>query len=226
MHSIAPDRAPGWLGLAACLLVAAAEAGTAAHGTTVTVTDRDGRPVPDVVVYSAPPDAAAGAAPAGTSAVMDQVDERFEPHILVVQTGTEVQFPNSDTVAHHVYSFSHPNHFKLPIYKGDAHPPVRFDEAGIVVLGCNIHDRMLGYIAVVDTPLFAKTDAGGVAVLDADLPAGSTVSIWSPRIRDADGRLELTVEAAAGAHAIAFRLEKALRPPHESESGVLSWSEY
>ena len=48
----------------------------------------------------------AAAVAATTGATMDQVDSRFAPHILVVQTGTSVEFPNSDVIAHHVYSFS------------------------------------------------------------------------------------------------------------------------
>lgn len=208
---------------ALCLLVTAA-IDVRADGITVTVTDREGQPVPDVAVFAELP--SASAAPAGKSALMDQVDQRFVPHILVVQTGTEVEFPNSDTVAHHVYSFSHPNHFKLPIYKGHAHPPVRFDESGIVVLGCNIHDHMLAYIVVVDTPAFAKTDANGVAVLDVQPSDATRVSIWSPRLRDDDENLSIAIGGAGVESAIAFRLKKGLRPRHEDESEVLSWSEY
>lgn len=198
--------------------------GARADGITVEVTDREGQPVPDVAVFANFPTALS--APAGTSALMDQVDQRFVPHMLVVQTGTKVEFPNSDTVAHHVYSFSHPNHFKLPIYKGHAHPPVSFEENGIVVLGCNIHDHMLAYIVVVDTPVFAKTDASGVAVLDVAPAEGMHVAIWSPQLRDDDADLSVAISDANAGSAIAFRLKKGLRPPHEDQSEVLSWSEY
>ena len=195
-----------------------------ADGFRVTVHDRDGQPVPDVAVYV--DGAASERAPEGTSAIMDQVDQRFVPHLLVVQTGTSVEFPNSDTVAHHVYSFSHPNHFKLPIYKGHAHPPVTFDQGGLVVLGCNIHDHMLAYILVVDTPVFAKTDADGVAIIAARPAEGATVSIWSPRIRDTAENMTVTVDGNVDEAAVAFQLEKALRAPHHEESDVLSWNDY
>ena len=190
----------------------------------VTVTDPDGFPVPDVVVYLK--GAAASMAPAGKTAVMDQVDKRFVPHVLVVQTGTSVEFPNSDTIAHHVYSFSHPNHFKLPIYKGDIHPPVAFDDEGIVVLGCNIHDQMLGYIAVVDTPVFAKTDDAGMATLKTGDVTDGIVSVWSPRIRDDRESLSVSLEKQPGKQQIAFRLSKKLRPQHDQHSEVLTWSDY
>jgi plastocyanin len=174
----------------------------------VTVLDNEGRPVPGVAVYVE--DATPSSAPAGTSAIMDQVEQRFVPHLLVVQTGTLVEFPNSDIVAHHVYSFSHPNHFKLPIYKGHAHAPVSFNENGLVVLGCNIHDHMLAYILVVDTPVFAN----------------ATVSIWNPRIRDDADNLSVSVDAVDHDTAVAFNLVKPLRAPHHDHSKALSWSDY
>lgn len=197
-----------------------------AETVTVSVHDRNGTPVPDVAVYvehSADPGSPASAE---SRAVMDQVDQRFVPHLLVVQTGTLVEFPNSDTIAHHVYSFSHPNHFTLPIYKGNAHAPVRFEDSGIVVLGCNIHDNMLGYIAVVDTPLFGKTGLDGTATLDGKLNEGDRVVIWSPRIRDDHSRLSLVVKNRDAASMFAFQLQKSLRPPHRGQSESLSWSEY
>ena len=190
----------------------------------VTVLDNEGQPVPGVAVYVE--DATPGFAPAGTSAVMDQVDQRFVPHLLVIQTGTLVEFPNSDVVAHHVYSFSHPNHFKLPIYKGHAHAPVSFNENGLVVLGCNIHDHMLAYILVVDTPVFATTDDDGVAMLGARHGENATVSIWSPRIRDDAQNLSVSVEAVDYDTAVAFNLVKPLRAPHHDHSKALSWSDY
>jgi plastocyanin len=210
----------------AALGLCAATSIARASGITVTVTDREGLPVPDVAVFVETPAAGIKKAPPGTTAVMDQVDQRFVPHMLMVQTGTKVEFPNSDTVAHHVYSFSHPNHFKLPIYKGHAHPPVSFEENGIVILGCNIHDHMLAYIVVVDTPVFAKTDADGVAVFESGPVAGATVSVWSPRFREDAEVLSVTVEDATADNAIAFRLTRRLRPAHEDQPEALSWSEY
>jgi len=205
--------------VALCLFATTVTAGP----VDIRVLDARGEPVPDVVVTADVGPARASPAATGR-AVMDQIDLRFEPHVLVVRTGTRVEFPNSDSVAHHVYSFSHPNQFNLPMYKGDAHPPVRFEEPGVVSLGCNIHDDMLGYIAVVDSANFAKTNEDGLAVLD--LPEGTRVrvSIWSPRIRAEKD--SLTSVLAPGGHGITFRLEKSLRPPHGEQADSLSWSDY
>lgn len=212
-------------GIALAVLFAAALP-VCAEGITVTVHDRDGEPVADVAVYVEAAGGTGTPADPETRAVMDQVDKRFVPHVLVVQTGTLVEFPNSDTIAHHVYSFSHPNQFKLPMYKGNAHAPVRFEEDGVVVLGCNIHDSMLAYIAVVDTPVFGKTGPDGTVRLEGEIRDGDRISIWSPRLRDDESRLSVLVDDARGDAALAFRLEKSLRPPHHDESAALSWSEY
>ena len=146
----------------------------------VFVVDRDGLPVADVAVYAMRLDGKNELPAPTANAVMDQIDKQFVPHLLIVQTGTAVEFPNSDTVAHHVYSFSHPNKFLLPMYQGEQHPPVTFEHSGVVTLGCNIHDHMLGYILVVDSMTITKTDENGEASLSLDKPQDYEISIWSP----------------------------------------------
>lgn len=110
-------------------------------------------------------------------AEMGQRDRQFTPQLLVVQTGTAVNFPNFDTVRHHVYSFSPTKVFDLKLYSGTPAEPVVFDKPGVAALGCNIHDRMSAHIIVVDTPTFARTDAQGQATFD--LPPGEhAVKAW------------------------------------------------
>ena len=189
----------------------------------VSVEDVDGNPVPNVAVFMTSTD---GSTPASAVATMDQVDTRFVPHLLVIQRGTLVEFPNSDTVAHHVYSFSSPNNFVLPLYKGDAHPPVKFEHSGIVTLGCNIHDSMLGYVVVVDTDLYAMTNGDGVVTLDVDGNADAwEISIWSPRIRDSRDPISQAIQAGEELTAT-FALRKKLRPPHKGHSESVAWDDY
>ncbi len=193
----------------------------------VLVVDKDGRPVADVAVYAMRLDEENDLPGPSASAVMDQIDMQFVPHLLVVQTATSVEFPNSDTVAHHVYSFSHPNKFQLPMYKGRAHPPVTFEHSGVVSLGCNIHDHMLGYILVVDSTTFTKTDENGKASLSLDNPEDYEITIWSPRIRDGDELLSKTVVAPGNPGPDRkFYLAKKLNPPHGKQSSSMTWSEY
>jgi plastocyanin len=147
---------------------------------SVTVRDSHQQPVADAVIVAT---ADAGTLPAidtATAAVMDQVHKAFVPTVLVVRAGASVIFPNSDTIAHQVYSFSPPKRFKLGLYRGHPHPPVRFDTPGLVVLGCNIHDRMVGYIFVTDSAYFGTSDQNGRWV--GELPAGKyRISVWTPQ---------------------------------------------
>lgn len=210
--------------LLALLLAVAAATVARAASVSVQVLSPDREPVPGVAVFVERPATRAVAA----SATMDQIDSRFVPHLLVVQKGTAVEFPNSDVVAHHVYSFSRPNNFVLPLYKGDPHAPIRFEHAGVVILGCNIHDDMLGYIVVVDSASFGVTDAAGRVSLQIDAGAADNViRIWSPRIRDDEGTLRQRITTANGGVAsVTFGLQKKLRPPHASQSSTVQWSDY
>jgi plastocyanin len=177
-------------------LVAAAQPSAAAE-ISVTVLDRDGRSISDAVVTATPiwakPLAASGAKPA----VMDQRDRAFVPRVLAVSVGSQVEFPNNDSVSHQVYSFSPAKRFQLALYKGETHPPVTFDQPGLVVLGCNIHDSMVGYIYVTSAPYFGTTEASGILALK-DLPADDyQIAVWSPYIADAPASLSRTVHVEA-----------------------------
>lgn len=116
------------------------------------------------------------------TAMMDQSDQQFAPHVLAVRTNTLVRFPNSDNIRHHVYSFSPAKRFELRLYHGSTAEPVLFDQPGQVALGCNIHDSMLGYIYVVDSEWFAVSDADGRLSIK-DLPPGDyQLQVQHPRL--------------------------------------------
>lgn len=113
-----------------------------------------------------------------TVAEMPQRDRMFKPNVVVIPVGGAVNFPNFDTVRHHVYSFSSTKKFEIKLYAGVPAKPVIFDKPGTATLGCNIHDTMVGYVHVVDTPYHGKTDAAGKVTLD--LPAGEhALRIWT-----------------------------------------------
>jgi hypothetical protein len=132
--------------------------------------------------------------------VLDQIDKEFVPYVKAVRAGSYVQFPNRDNIRHHVYSFSPAKRFELPLYIGTPVEPVLFDKPGLVRLGCNIHDWMIGYIYVADTPYFGKTGGDGRVALEG-LPAGRyLVRVWHPRMQGAEEatvrRLEASEDAA------------------------------
>ncbi len=178
---------------ALCLLATATHAGP----LSVTVTGSNGKPLASAVVAVIVKGTRATAAP-GTTVQIAQRERQFQPQLSVFQTGTAVQFPNFDTVRHHVYSFSPIQKFELKLYAGTPAVPVMFDKPGIATLGCNIHDRMLAWVVVVDTPYFAKTDAAGVALID--LPAGDhRLRAWHPGLTEFGAWVEQAVHVGAGA---------------------------
>lgn len=159
------------------LLLALTCHGIMAADVTVMVTDAGGKPVTDAVVAFY--DSKTPAANANAAGKIIQKNKMFNPKVTVVQTGTSINFPNEDSVRHHVYSFSPAKKFELKLYSGVPTDPVLFDQAGVVTLGCNIHDSMVGYIYVVDTPFFAKTDDKGKAILKLN-DGQYTYQAWLP----------------------------------------------
>jgi plastocyanin len=168
-----------------------AQAQPVAPGATLVakITDADGNPMADAVVVAVPSDGVLPATARPRAESLEQIDKEFVPKVKPIFVGSTVAFPNKDSVRHHVYSFSPAKRFELPLYAGVPAQPVLFDKSGVVVLGCNIHDWMIGYIYVADSPYFAKTDARGEAVI-ADLPPRSyVVRVWHPQL---DGTEEST----------------------------------
>jgi len=136
----------------------------------------------------------------GATAVIDQVKKQFEPQVSVIETGTSVSFPNKDNIRHHVYSFSKAKPFELKLYSGKPSNPVVFDQPGLVTLGCNIHDVMLGYVLVVDTSWHAVADGRGVAQFHKVPPGQYEVHAWTPGPHQGEHpvlRLEVGAEDAS-----------------------------
>ncbi|MGH6649005.1 methylamine utilization protein [Aquabacterium sp.] len=184
-------------------LIAAASLGAQAAPQAILVTNEAGQPMAQaaVAVYVK---GARATAPAGATANMAQKGRAFQPTMLVVQTGTPVLFPNFDTVRHHVYSFSAAKKFEIKLYAGTPAAPVVFDKAGTATLGCNIHDQMLGYIHVVDTPYFGVTGSDGQLTLD--LPAGDhRAQVWWPALGETHPGVEQVLKA--GGPAVALRVK-------------------
>ncbi|HLZ74098.1 methylamine utilization protein [Phenylobacterium sp.] len=187
-----------------------------AHDLAVSVTARDGKPVADAVVMVRPL-AGVPRAPIKFSWAYEvaQRDLKFSPYVLIVPVGAEVSFPNFDGVKHTVYSYSEAKTFRLKLYGRDMTRVVRLDKPGVVPLGCDIHDTMLAYIRVVDTPYAAKTLAGGAAVI-RDLPPGpATVTVWHPDSRTANGEsVRRIVVPASGAASLALQMDVRPAPMH------------
>lgn len=203
------SRRVRWLSAFVLSLLAGAHPAIAGE-FTVTARQRDSRPLAGAVITLE--SQAANAAPAApVAALMDQVDLAFVPDLLVIPVHSTVQFPNSDAVSHQVYSFSGAKSFQLPLYRGKPYPPVVFDQAGVVTLGCNIHDNMVAYILVTRAAHFGRTDAQGRWTAK-DLPAGRyLLRVWHPLLNERrEVRWEVTADAGPGAQEI--QLTRNLRP--------------
>lgn len=172
---------------------------------TVQVTDAKGKLLKDAVVYLV----GENVGPTKNAPIVDisQKRKKFNPLVTAIQVGTSVNFPNLDRVRHHVYSFSPAKKFELKLYSGVSTTPVSFDQAGTVVLGCNIHDNMLAFIYIVDTPYFALTDANGVAIF-SDIAEGSyAAKVWHYALQKENSPLTQAVDINESNNTLAIKLE-------------------
>ena len=190
------------------LAVAGAASALAAAPLSVRVVDASGRPVRDAVVTLYPSGGAARPARSGGRFVVSQKDLQFHPFLTIVPVGADVSFPNLDPTKHHVYSFSPAKKFELKLFARDQSRTVHFDKAGVVALGCNIHDQMSAFVVVTDSAWTARTNAQGVAAFNDAPNAPGRVTVWHPYLRAPGGQLQQAVAAAQ--HNLNFQVR--LRP--------------
>jgi plastocyanin len=192
----------------ACLALAFAAFAQAAAGAELRAVVRDaaGAALADAVVVAVPESGAAPAARRATEQI-EQIDLEFVPYVKVIQAGTAVSFPNRDKVRHHVYSFSAAKRFDLPLYSGTPPQPVPFDAPGVVTIGCNIHDWMIGYVYVSESPHFARSDAAGMALIGGLAPGRYAVRVWHPRLASSEEATQRQVEVGPGGASPEWRLE-------------------
>jgi plastocyanin len=197
----------------AALLLTLLVAGTPAFAANLSlvVLRQDGRPLAGAVV-TAEPESQKPAPAAPQKAIVDQVDLTFVPEVVVIPVGSSVSFPNSDLVSHQVYSFSPARRFQLPLYRGKQHPPVMFDQPGIVTLGCNIHDNMVAYIVVTAAPFFGLTNDKGQWLVP-NAPEGSyRIKVWHPWLKDPTVMLDHAVRVGGDNADVVLRIDETTRP--------------
>lgn len=198
------------------LIIAPAQA--FAGDLVMTVRDGAGKPVANAVVTVHP----AAGVPGGPirfpwTYTVAQANIQFDPFVLVVPVNAVVGFPNKDKVRHHVYSFSAGNKFELKLFGKDESRSVTFKAIGVAAIGCNIHDQMVGFIKVVDTPFAVKTDGAGVATIRG-VPAGAaTVRVWHPWLRAPKNEVARKISFAASGvvrDQVAVELRAPAHGPH------------
>jgi plastocyanin len=178
----------GALRLLAAALLAAPLAASATR-VDVQLLDAGGGALEGAVVFLESPAARAAVTPA-VGVEIEQMAKRFTQRLTVVPVGSEISFPNRDKVRHHVFSFSPTKTFELKLYAGTPANPVLFDRPGVAVLGCNIHDTMLAWVLVVETPYYAQSNALGQLRLPEVPPGSYRLRTWHPGMAPGAAALE------------------------------------
>ena len=207
--------------LVALLGIARAAAAADAGSVRVEIRDPQAKPVADAVAWLTPLDVAPALTPPPEPVVVAQDHEEFKPFVTAIVTGTRVSFPNEDKVAHHVFSQSKAKSFEIPRYRGQPKDTILFDQPGVVALGCNIHDWMLAYIVVVNTPYFAKSAADGLVPLNKLPPGRYKLEVWHPRVKEMITR-DVTVSAdnpATQVISVMLRPDRRIRRAPETAPG-------
>lgn len=204
---------------AALLAAPLATAAPADTDVRAVIKDAKGEAVPDAVISLYALDAAQLPPPSDEPIEIVQKDQEYTPYVTVVRAGTQVVFPNEDTIQHHIYSLSKAKRFEKPLYAPGAREAILFDQPGIVTLGCNIHDWMVAYVVVLPTPYFAKTDARGTA--HVAVPAGRyRVEVWHPRLSAPEVReVKIGPDAAPLDYALKLKPDRRIRRSTEGKAG-------
>lgn len=177
----------------------------------VQVTDQTNAPLEHAVVIAIPLSGKPGTQRQPAPQVIDQINREFVPFLKAIRTNTPVVFPNKDNLRHHVYSFSPAKKFELPLYAGLPANPVVFDKAGIVVLGCNIHDWMLAYVYVTEAPYYGATGKEGIVEIEALEPGDYELRGWHPGLVNPEATATQRIRMDAAPSSTAF-LQLAVKP--------------
>jgi len=185
----------------------------------IVILEKDNKPSPDLgdaVVYlegAATP--ATAAAPVTVEiAITDKV---YAPHVVVVPVGSTVRFPNHDPFNHNVFSLSEPNTFDLGLYGRGEAKSWTFQHPGLARIYCNVHPRMVAYVHVMASRLYAQPGQDGSFTIE-NVPAGRhRLHVWHERIPT-----EVVKEVTAGANAdlqIALNARGYKWQPHRNKFG-------
>ena len=175
-----------------------------------------GSDVRQAIVYYEPAGSRTPEKPEKTAEMVTRGKE-FVPRVLAVQRGSRVLFPNADPILHNVFSVSAGNNFDLGLYKKGPGRDKVFESPGVVRVYCNVHQTMVAYIVVVDTPHFVAPEEDGSFVLTG-LPKGAgKLTIWHEQTEP----WTVSVQLPAGPAPITARIEvtRPQVPSHLDKSG-------
>jgi len=177
-------------------------------GQVAVLNESSGKPLSDasqVVLWLTPVagSAAVAAPPPKQELRLVQRHKSFEPHLLVVQAGSMVQFPNDDPFFHNVFSLFEGKRFDLGLYEAGSTRSVLFDKPGICYLFCNIHPEMSAVVVVLKTPFFAVSDQAGQVSIPGVRPGRYALEVWDERsLPDELKKLARRVEISETEHSL------------------------
>jgi hypothetical protein len=158
------------------------------HCVEISVKGTNNQVLPNVVVYLEP--LSNQILPNTTHTVeINQHHKAFAPYISVSQSKQVVRFTNQDDITHHIYSVTDNNKFSFKIRSGQSNSDSVFSQASEIAMGCNIHDWMSGYLLVVDTPYFDKSNKQGTATFAGVKNGQYRVVIWHPKLKSNNNRV-------------------------------------
>jgi len=162
----------------------------------VFVKSQAGQALADMVVYLEPLNGQV-LDQSSKKVIVGQFDKSFTPYISVSQSKSTVNFVNKDDITHHIYSAGSDNKFSFKIRAGETNASTQFSHATEVAMGCNIHDWMSGYLLVVDTPYFGKTDIKGQVSFDVNKQGQYKVVVWHPQMQAENNRMSIEKNISA-----------------------------
>jgi plastocyanin len=110
---------------------------------------------------------------------MAQKDKQFTPHLLVIPTGSTVDFPNLDPFFHNVFSLFDGKRFDLGLYEAGSTRTVHFDHEGVSYIFCNIHPEMSAVVVALSTPYAGVSSPDGSIELHGVPPGMYDMKVWA-----------------------------------------------
>jgi plastocyanin len=118
--------------------------------------------------------------------LLTQKNKQFSPHLLVIPTGSSVEFPNLDPFFHNVFSLFNGRRFDLGLYEAGSRRTVRFDRDGVSYIFCNIHPEMGAVIVSVGTPYYTVSNKDGSLLFLAVPPGDYDLNLWTENALTSD----------------------------------------
>ncbi|MEM9100753.1 MAG: hypothetical protein AAGB12_00410 [Pseudomonadota bacterium] len=192
---------------------------------TVEVLSIKNKPLEEMVVYASPKNFQAQLTSEKPPLTIKQKEGAFTPYINIIQRYQSVNFVNIDDITHHIYSVSGKTRFSFKLRASQEKKLKNFTVPEDVAMGCNIHDWMSGFILVVDTPYFGKTNAKGKLKLNLP-PEEYTIVVWHPQMQSTNNRISKRL-ILNNNQEITFQLSKAMQAiPAQDGLQYLEFDDY